>query len=133
MSDRPPIKRAACFTPTESPTPRCPVCWSVPFLGPARKVRRGWRVQAGEAASVSGGAVPVATSVYPCSNPVCHTAIIVRMALVGGYLASDVDAGLLRASDAELFTRGRTARDGVWRDRSGDAKTAPAQRDLFAV
>jgi hypothetical protein len=90
-------------------------------------------VQAGEADTDSGDAVPVATSVYPCSNPACDTAIVVRMALVGGYLPSDVDDGLLRAGDAELFTRGRTMRDGIWRDRGGDPKTAPVQRDLFAM
>lgn len=133
MSDRQPIRRAAAFAPTVPPTPRCPVCWSAPFLGPARRVRRGWRVQAGEAESVAGSAVPVATSVYPCSNPACNSAIVVRMALTGGYLASDVDDGLLRAADAESFTRGRTTRDGIWRDRTGDARTAPVQRDLFAV
>lgn len=89
-------------------------------------------MQAGEAESLSGGGVPVATSVYPCSNPSCNTAIVVRVALTGGYLASDVDDGLLRAAEAESFTRGRTTRDGIWRDRTGDARTAPLQRDLFA-
>lgn len=77
--------------------------------------------------------MPVASAVYPCSNPACDSAIVVRMALTGGYLQGDVDDGLLRGDDAQRFTRGRTARDGVWRDRAGDPKTAPAQRDLFAV
>ena len=75
----------------------------------------------------------VASTVYPCSNAACATAIVVRMALTGGYLQSDVDDGLLRGAAAVSFTRGRTARDGVWRDRAGDPRTAPAQRDLFAV
>ena len=133
MSDRPPIRRPAAFAPTAPPTPRCPLCWSAPFLGSARKVRRGWRVQAGEAEESTGATVPVASAVYPCSNPACNSAIVVRMALTGGYLQGDVDEGLLQGDDAQRFTRGRTARDGIWRDRAGDPKTAPAQRDLFAV
>lgn len=133
MSDRVPIRRPAAFAPTSPPTPRCPVCWSAPLLGPTRTVRRGWRVQAGEAAERTGATVALASAVYPCSNPACDSAIVVRMALTGGYLRGDVDEGLLRDDDAQRFTRGRTARDGIWRDRSGDPKTAPAQRDLFAV
>ena len=133
MSDRAPIRRHAAFAPTTPPTPRCPVCWSAPYLGPARKVRRGWRVQAGEAEAAAGTTVAVASSVYPCSNPACHTAIVVRMALTGGYLPSDVNDGLLREDDSAAFARGRTGRDGIWRDRAGDPRTAPVQRDLFAV
>ncbi len=133
MSDRAPIRRHAAFAPAAPPTPRCPVCWSAPHLGPTRKVRRGWRVQAGEAKAPSGSTVPVASAVYPCSNAACDTAIVVRMALTGGYLQRDVDDGLLREADAAAFTRGRTGRDGIWRDRAGDPRTAPAQRDLFAV
>jgi hypothetical protein len=108
------------------------VCWSTPYLGPTRKVRRGWRVQADEVAEASGSTVSVASTVYPCSNPACDSAIVVRMALTGGYLQSDVDDGLLRDDDERLFTAGRTARDGIWRDRAGDPRTAPVQRDLFA-
>jgi hypothetical protein len=132
VSDRFPVRRAAAFAPSRPPTPRCPICWSTPFLGPTRKVRRGWRVQAGEAEVATGDSVSVASSIYPCSNPACDTAIVVRMALTGGYLTSDVDAGLLDDEDARAFTRGRTTRDGVWRDAAGDPKTAPVQRDLFA-
>lgn len=133
MSDRAPTRRPAAFTPCTPPTPRCPVCWSTPYLGPVRQVRRGWRVQAGAVEAAAGATVAVASTVYPCSNPVCDTAIVVRMALTGGcYLSSDVDDGLLVADDAAAFLRGRTARDGVWRDRVGDPKTAPVQRDLFA-
>ena len=73
----------------------------------------------------------MASTVYPCSNPACDSAIVVRMALTGGYLPADVDGGLLRDSEAESFRRGRTGRDGVWRDRAGDPRTAPVQRDLF--
>ena len=95
-------------------------------------MRRGWRVQTG-AVAAAGSTVAVASTVYPCSNPVCDTAIVVRLALTGGcYLPCDVDDGLLVADDAEAFLRGRTARDGVWRDRAGDPKTAPVQRELFA-
>lgn len=133
MSDRAPSRRPAAFAPTTPPTPRCPACWSAPFLGPARKVRRGWRVQAGEAPTDAGDAVPVATTTYPCSNPACETAIVVRMALTGGYLPADIAAGLLRDTEGAAFLRGRTARDGIWRDRAGDPRTAPIQRDLFAV
>lgn len=133
MSDRAPTRRPAAFAPTTPPTPRCPVCWSAPYLGPTRKVRRGWRVQADEVEAAEGTTVAVASTVYPCSNPACGSAIVVRMALTGGYLQSDVDDGLLRDDEASAFTRGRTARDGVWRDRAGDARTAPVQRDLFAV
>jgi hypothetical protein len=133
MSDRAPIRRHAAFAPAAPPTPRCPVCWSAPYLGPTRKVRRGWRVQAGEAEEPSGSTVAVASTVYPCSNAACDTAIVVRMALTGGYLQSDVDDGLLREAHAAAFTCGRTGRDGIWRDRAGDPRTAPAQRDLFAV
>ncbi len=133
MSDRAPIRRHAAFAPSTPPTPRCPVCWSAPYLGSTRKVRRGWRVQAGEADDPSGSTVAVASAVYPCSNPACDTAIVVRMALTGGYLPSDVEAGLLRDTAAVSFSRGRTRRDGVWRDRDGDPRTAPVQRDLFAV
>ena len=133
MSDRAPTRRPAAFAPSAPPTPRCPDCWSAPFLGPARKVRRGWRVQADAVEAAEGSTVAVASSVYPCSNPACHSAIVVRMALTGGYLPADLDEGLLRGADAEAFLRGRTARDGVWRDRAGDPKTAPVQRDLFAV
>jgi len=57
----------------------------------------------------------------------------VRLALTGGYLQSDVEDGLLRDTAAVSFSRGRTMRDGVWRDRAGDPRTAPVQRDLFAV
>ncbi len=133
MSDRLPTRRPPAFAPTTPPTPRCPVCWSTPFLGQTRKVRRGWRVQAGEAEEAPGSTVPVASTVYPCSNPACHTAIVVRMALTGGYLQSDVDEGLVAGDEATAFLRGRTARDGIWRDRAGDPRTAPVQRDLFAL
>jgi len=133
MSDRAPIRRHAAFAPVTPPTPRCPTCWSAPYLGPTRKVRRGWRVQAEEAEESSGSTVAVASSVYPCSNPACDTAITVRLALTGGYLQSDVEDGLLRDTAAVSFSRGRTMRDGVWRDRAGDPRTAPVQRDLFAV
>jgi len=132
MSDRAPTRRPAAFTPTSTPAPRCAVCWSTPFVGTTRKVRRGWRVQAGEVEDAPGSTVAVASTVYPCSNPACDTAIVVRMALTGGYLQSDVDDGLLAADDAAAFLCGRTARDGVWRDRAGDPRTAPVQRDLFA-
>jgi hypothetical protein len=133
MSDRAPIRRAAAFAPTDPPVPRCPVCWSAPVLGPARKVRRGWKVQADAVQAAPGTTVPVASAIYQCSNRDCQTAIIVRMALTGGYLANDVEAGELRDVEAVAFLRGRTARDGVWRDRSGDPRTAPVQRELFAV
>ncbi len=133
MSDRAPIRRPAAFAPTTPPTPRCPVCWSVPFLGPTRTVRRGWRVQAGAVEEAPGSVVSVASTVYPCSNPDCRTAIVVRMALTGGYLAADVTDQLLRDADAASFTLGRTKRDGVWRDRAGDPRTAPVQRELFGV
>lgn len=133
MSDRAPIRRPAAFAPTTPPTPRCPVCWSAPYLGPMRKVRRGWRVQAGEAVAAPGSVVAVASTVYPCSNVACDSAIVVRMALTGGYLPADVEDHLLRDTEGAAFTRGRTARDGVWRDRAGDPRTAPVQRDLFAV
>jgi hypothetical protein len=109
------------------------MCWSAPFLGPARKVRRGWRVQADAVDEGAGTTIAVASAVYPCSNPACDSAIVVRMALTGGYLPSDVVDGILAGDDAERFLRGRTARDGIWRDRAGDPRTAPAQRDLFAV
>jgi hypothetical protein len=131
MSTLVPVRRPAAFAPTTPPTPRCPSCWSAPMLGPTRKVRRGWRVQSGEAEAAPGSVVNVASAVYPCSNPACHTAIVVRMALTGGYLASDVADGLLRNTDAHAFARGRTARDGVWRNGAGDPRTAPEQRDLF--
>lgn len=132
MSDRPPTRRPPVFTPT-TPTPRCPVCWSTPYLGPTRRVRRGWRVQSGEAEEVAGATVAVASTIYPCSNPECDTAIVVRMALTGGYLLVDLDVGQLAGADAAAFLRGRTARDGIWRDRAGDPRTAPVQRDLFAL
>lgn len=134
MSDRAPVRRHAAFTPGTQSTPRCPVCWSAPCLGATRKVRRGWRVQADEVEQPSAGStISVASAVYPCSNPACETAIVVRMALTGGYLPSDVADGVLRDGDAEAFTRGRTTRDGIWRDRAGDPRTAPVQRDLFAM
>ncbi len=95
-------------------------------------MRRGWRVQTGEVEEAPGATVAVASAVYPCSNPDCYTAIVVRMALTGGYLQADVYDGLLAGNDAAAYLRGRTARDGVWRDRAGDPRTAPEQRDLFA-
>ncbi len=133
MTGRTPIRHLAAFAPTTPPTPRCSVCWSAPLLKAQAKTRRGWRVQADEVEAAPGTLVPVASSVYPCSNPACTSAIVVRMALTGGYVQADVEDGLLRDLDAMSFLRGRTARDGVWRDRSGDPKTAPVQRDLFAV
>lgn len=132
MSDRAPIRRPAAFAPTTPPTPRCPECWSAPSLGATRTVRRGWRVQAGAVEEAPGSVVSVASTVYPCSNPDCRTAVVVRMALTGGYLAADVTEHLLRDADAAAFTLGRTKRDGVWRDRAGDPRTAPVQRELFA-
>lgn len=69
----------------------------------------------------------VATSVYPCSNPACPSAIVVRSALGGGYLDADIARNRVPAE----FTRGRWDRDGVWRDAAGDPRTAPVQRDLF--
>ena len=105
----------------------------MPQLGRARAVRRGWRVQAAEVEASPGSVVTVASTVYPCSNPACNAAIVVRMALTGGYLAADVEAHRLRADDAASFTRGRTARDGIWRDRAGDPRTAPLQRELFSA
>ncbi len=133
MSDSLPTRRRPAFAPTKPPTPRCPVCWSAPSLGQTRKVHRGWRVQAGEAEDASGSMQAVASTVYPCSNGACDTAIVVRMALTGGYLQCDVDDGVLTPTDAAAFLRGRTARDGVWRDGAGDPRTAPMQRDLFAL
>jgi hypothetical protein len=133
MPDRLPIRRLAAFAPTTPRTPRCPVCWSAPLLKAPAKARRGWRVQADAVEAEAGARVSVASSVYPCSNPACTTAIVVRSALTGGYLASDVEDGLLREGDISAFLRGRTGRDGIWRDRAGDPKTAPVQRDLFAV
>lgn len=133
MSDRAPIRCPAAFAPTTPPTPRCPVCWSAPLLSPTRSVRRGWRVQAGVVEATPGSVVSVASTVYPCSNPDCRTAIVVRIALTGGYLAADVAEHLLRDANAASFTRGRTKRDGVWRDRAGDPRTAPEQRELFPV
>ena len=88
-------------------------------------------MQASEAEATSGTTVTVASTIYPCSNPVCDSAIVVRMALTGGYLPTDLDEGLLRNLAAAAYLRGRTGRDGLWRDRSGDTKTAPVQRDLF--
>jgi hypothetical protein len=133
MSDRLPTRRPPAFAPGTPPTPRCPVCWSAPFLGATRKVRRGWRVKAGEVEEAAGATVAVASTVYPCSNPDCYTAIVVRMALTGGYVQADLDDGRLTGDDAAAYLRGRTARDGVWRDRAGDPRTAPVQRDLFAL
>lgn len=95
-------------------------------------MRRGWRVQAGEAEAAQGTTIPVTSTIYPCSNPACDTAIAVRMALTGGYVDADVMAGLLRSADASAFARGRTARDGIWRNAAGEPKTAPTQRDLFS-
>jgi hypothetical protein len=46
---------------------------------------------------------------------------------------ADLDDGRLTGDDAAAYLRGRTARDGVWRDRAGDPRTAPVQRDLFAL
>lgn len=89
-------------------------------------------MQADEVAEASGATVAVASTVYPCSNPVCDSAIVVRMALTGGYLPADVEEGLLQGDEAQRFSAGRTARDGIWRDRAGDPRTAPVQRDLFA-
>ena len=131
MSNRAPIRRNAAFAPTSPPTPRCPSCWSAPFLGPSARTRRGWSVQAGEAEVAPGTTVPVASTIYPCSNAQCTTAIVVRMALTGGYLETDLATGLIRHDAAAAFVRGRTTRDGIWRDRTGDPKTAPVQRDLF--
>ncbi len=128
-----PTRRHAAFSPTAPPTPRCPVCWSRPLLGPSRTVRRGWRVQADAVEVAPGTTVAVATTVYPCSNPACDTAIVVRSAAAGGYLASDIAESVLRDADAASFSRGRTGRDGTWRDRLGEPRTAPVQRDLFAV
>ena len=105
----------------------------MPLLGPARTTRRGWRVQADEVEVTPGSTVPVATSIYPCSNPHCDTAIIVRSALAGGYLTTDVTDKQLRDADVTVFLGGRTARNGIWRDRTGDPRTAPVQRDLFAT
>ena len=90
-------------------------------------------MQAGAVEEAPGSVVSVASTVYPCSNADCHTAIVVRVALTGGYLQSDVGENLLRGANADSFTRGRTKRDGIWRDRAGDPRTAPVQRDLFAV
>ncbi|MES3034587.1 MAG: hypothetical protein V4813_11385 [Gemmatimonadota bacterium] len=133
MSDRLPTRRPPAFAPTTPPTPRCPACWSAPYLGPTRRVRRGWRVQAGEFEEAAGSTVAVASTIYPCSNPDCHSAIVIRMALTGGYLPADLEHGLLAGADAAAFLRGRTARDGIWRDRAGDPRTAPVQRDLFTL
>ena len=133
MSDRLLTRRRPAFAPSTPPTPRCPACWSAPSLGPTRPVRRGWRVQADEVEAAAGATIAVASTIYPCSNAECHTAIVVRMALTGGYLLADVEAGLLIGGDAAAFLRGRTARDGIWRDRAGDPRTAPVQRDLFAL
>jgi hypothetical protein len=96
-------------------------------------MRRGWRVQAGEAEVAAGTVVSIASAVYPCSNPDCTTAIVVRMALTGGYLPADMDAHQLRGQEADTFMRGTTGRDGIWRHRSGEPKTAPVQRDLFSA
>jgi hypothetical protein len=90
-------------------------------------------VQATEAETADGGTVAVTSSVYPCSNPACNTAIVVRLSLTGGYLPSDVASGRLHGDDAAAFIRGRTSQDGIWKNRAGDPRTAPVQRDLFAV
>lgn len=90
-------------------------------------------MQAAEISAATGTTVSIASTVYPCSNPPCDVAIVVRTALTGGYLPSDVEEGLLRDEDAKRFSAGRTKRDGVWRDATGDPRTAPVQRDLFAT
>jgi hypothetical protein len=132
-----PVRRPAAFTPGERPQPCCPRCWSRPRLGDASARRRGWRVQAATVDDAPPApdadlftereGLRVATSIYPCSNAACDSAIVVRSELGGGYL--DADVSLHRVPAA--FTRGRWDRDGVWRDAAGDPRTAPVQRDLF--
>ena len=130
-----PVRRPAAFTPGDRPQPCCPRCWSRPKLGGDRTRKRGWRVQADavEAESSEGDlfttreSLRVATSVYPCANPDCDVAIVVRSALGGSYLDADVALNRVPAG----FARGRWDREGVWRDAVGEARTAPVQRDLF--
>ena len=123
--------------------PCCALCWSRPAVGqPVRK--RGWRVQAGRATAAAPPAddlfaepvavddVATATAVYPCANPDCDGAIVVRTVMGGSYLPTDVTAHRLAGDAATAFGRGRHDRAGVWRDPAGDPRTAPPQRDLFA-
>ncbi len=141
MADRPRTRRPAAFAPTDAPRPVCAACWSRPALGvPVRK--RGWRVQAGRAVTQApaedlfadpapADEVATATAVYPCANPDCDGAIVVRSVMGGSYLPADVLAHRLAGADGATFLRGRHDRAGIWRDAAGDPRTAPEQRDLF--
>lgn len=93
---------------------------------------RGWGVSAAEPVEVDGEARRVAVAVHRCANPHCQTALVVSTLLDGGYVPTHVAERQLRAADAGAYLAGRHDADGVWRHASGDARTAPVQRELFA-
>jgi len=93
---------------------------------------RGWGVSTSEPVEVDGVVRQVTVGVHRCANQHCQTALVVGTLLEGGYVPSLVAEHTLTGANAETYLTGRHDRRGVWRDASGEARTAPVQRELFA-
>lgn len=93
---------------------------------------RGWGVTTGEPVELDGAMVPVTVAVHRCANGECDSAIVVTALLGGGYVPTVVAEHRLQGSEASVYRAGRHDRRGVWMGASGEPRTAPQQRDLFA-
>ncbi len=129
------VRRPAAYAP-DTGRPICPACWSGLDLdwgkgrGAGGREMRGWGVSRTGRIEEAGEAL-VTTVVHRCANPDCLTAVEVTTLLAGGYVPALVERRRLAGAGAERHARGRTGRDGVWRDVAGEPRTTPRQRDLF--
>lgn len=135
---RPPLDRCHVAYAPDTQRPICPRCWSRPDLhwGKGRTAgergMRGWGVSRSDPVEVDGVVRPVAVAVHRCSNRHCQTALVVGTLLDGGYVPSHIAEGRLSGADSRAYLAGRHGADGVWHDASGEPRTAPVQRELFA-
>lgn len=130
-------RHPAAFSPAEPPRALCPRCWSRLDVnwGKGRDVgtreMRGWSVGRAERLVLGDAAHSVTVAVHRCANAACPTAVEVTTLLAGGWVPELVARRQLRGDDARRFAEGRHDAGGVWRDRRGEPRTAPEQRELF--
>lgn len=129
-------RRPAAFTPAPAQAV-CPRCWSRLDVnwGKGRDVgtpeMRGWGVSRPERLSFGDAVRSVTVTVHRCANAACPTAVEVTTLLAGGYVPELVERRRLRDAEAARYAAGRHDAHGVWRDGGGEARTTPAQRELF--
>ncbi|HEX5831218.1 MAG TPA: hypothetical protein VFY16_09565 [Gemmatimonadaceae bacterium] len=131
------LRSAAAYAP-DKPRAICPRCWSSLDLDygkgrhPMERGRRGWGVSRRDAANLVGDSdEALVGGLYRCANLDCNTVVELVTRLAGGYVPALVRLHQLTATEAAAYAAGRPDAGGIWRDRNGDARTAPRQRDLF--